>query len=416
MNKKILIGIGVILLLGVVWFYSSIEEKDTFTTKITKGPFLVKITTSGELEAKTSVPILGPSGLRAFRIWQIKIEDLVDEGTIVKKGDFVGSLDKSQIADKYSEESSELLKMESQFTQTRLDTTLEMNQARNDIRNAEYAVKEADIALKQSKYEPPATIRQAEITLEKARKSLDDANQKYEIKAKQSKAKIEEVNVNRDLAKRKIEQINKLVEELTIIAPENGMIIYERDWNGQKKGPGSMMNTWNPKIASLPDLSNMVSKTFINEVEISKIKEGQKVNLSLDAFKNKKMQGVVKTVSNVGQQNPNSDGKVFEVSIEIEKSDSTLRPSMTTSNEIIINEYDNVLSAPLEAVFNQGDTLNYVLVELGLKVTKKEVKLGESNDDFVIIEKGLIEGDEILLNAPKNLDELKTQLLSTSHN
>lgn len=409
MYKKISIGIGVIVLIGIIWFFSSSDDKETFTATIAKGSFSVKITTSGELEAKNSVPILGPSGLRAFRIWQIKIEDLVDEGTIVKKGEFVGSLDKSQIADKYSEESSELLKMESQFTQTKLETTLNMNQARNEIRDAEYSVREANIALTQSKYEPPATIRKAEIALEKAKKSLRDAKKKYSIKGKQSRAKMEEVRVNIDLAEKKLENIDNLVEKLTIIAPENGMVIYERDWNGQKKGPGSMMNTWNPKIASLPDLTSMVSKTFINEVEISKIKEGQKVNINLDAFKNKKMKGVVKSVSNVGQQNPNSDGKVFEISIEIASSDSTLRPSMTTSNEIIINEYSDVLSAPLEGVFNQGDSLNYVLMESGLKVIKQEVELGESNDDFVIIENGLTEGDEIMLNSPENVNELEVQ-------
>ena len=151
MNKKISIGFGIIVIIGLIWFFNGSDNKEAFTAKIEKGDFSVKITTSGELEAKTSVPILGPSGLRAFRIWQIKIEELVDEGTIVKKGEFVGSLDKSQIADKYSEENSNLLKMESQFTQTRLDTTLDLNQARNEIRNADYAVKEADIALKQSK-------------------------------------------------------------------------------------------------------------------------------------------------------------------------------------------------------------------------------------------------------------------------
>ena len=412
MNKKIIAALVLVTLIGIVWFFSRGNQKDTFTATVEKGPFVIKITTSGELEAKTSVPILGPSGLRAFRIWQIKIEDLVDEGTIVHKGDFVGSLEKSQIADKYSEESSNLLKIESQFTQTRLDTTLEMNQARNEIRTAEYAVREADIALKQSKYEPPATIRQAEITLEKARKAFDDAKEKYIIKGKQSKAKMEEVSVNRDLAKRKMEQIEKLVSELTILAPENGMVIYERDWNGQKKGPGSMMNTWNPKIASLPDLSSMVSKTYINEVEISQIKEGQKVNLSLDAFKNKKMQGVIKNVSNVGQQNPNSDGKVFEVSIDIASSDSTLRPAMTTSNEIIINEFEEVLFAPLEGVFTQGDSLNYVLIKKGLNTIKREIKLGESNDNFVIIRNGLAEGEEIILNAPKDVDELEIEKLN----
>jgi len=90
-------------------------------------------------------------------------DDLIDEGTIVKKGDYVGALSKSEVIDKLQEENSQLLKSESQEVQTRLDTTIELNQARNEIKNLEYNVKEKEIILEQSIYEPPATIRQAKI-------------------------------------------------------------------------------------------------------------------------------------------------------------------------------------------------------------------------------------------------------------
>lgn len=411
MRNKVIISLIAGILVILIAYWATSEEEKVFTTTAQKGNFSVKLITSGELEARSSVPILGPSGLRGFRIWQIKIENLVDEGTVVKKGDFVGSLDKSQIADKYGEEESNLIKIEAQYTQTRLDTTLEMTQARNDIRNANYALKEAEIALAQSKYEPPATIRQAEITLEKAVKSLEDTKKKYIVKGKQARAKMQEVNVNMSLARRKMEQIDALEDQLTIMAPENGMVIYERDWNGTKKGPGSMMNTWDPKIASLPDLSTMVSRTFINEVEISKIKVGQHVNIGLDAFPGKKMTGKVKSVSNVGQQNPNSDGKVFEVMIDVIESDSVLRPAMTTSNEIIIKALTDVLYVPLEAVFNQGDSLHYVVQSDGLRLVKKEIETGISNDNFVVVEKGLIKGEEILLNLPDNHEEFNIKTI-----
>ena len=174
-----------------------------------------------------------------------------------------------------------------------------------------------------------------------------------------------------------------------------------------------MMNTWNPKIASLPDLSTMVSKTFINEVEISQIKKGQHVNIGLDAFPDKKLEGKVQSISNVGQKNPNSDGKVFEVTIEIATNDSSLRPAMTTSNDIVIEKVEDVIIAPLEGIFSQGDTLNYVIIESGMGgYKKKQVELGKSNDNFVIIENGLAEGDEVMLNSPEDLESIETEYLN----
>ena len=57
---------------------------------------------------------------------------------------------------------------------------------------------------------------------------------------------------------------------------------------------------------------------------------GQTVEVGLDAYPDKKLAGKVIRVANVGEERPNSDAKVFEVSVEIQGTDPTLRPSMTT--------------------------------------------------------------------------------------
>ena len=159
------------------------------------------------------------------------------------------------------------------------------------------------------------------------------------------------------------------------------MVIYARDWNGKKKTTGTQINTWQPIVATLPDLTTMVSKTYVNEVDIRKVKSGQHVKIGLDAFPEKKLEGTVINVANVGEQKPNSDSKVFEVTIEIHDSDTTLRPAMTTSNNIVAEVIEDAISVPLESLFSQGDSITYVIKKNRIGYTKQQVIAGPSNDN-----------------------------------
>jgi multidrug efflux pump subunit AcrA (membrane-fusion protein) len=154
----------------------------------------------------------------------------------------------------------------------------------------------------------------------------------------------------------------------------------------------------------------MLSKVFINEVDISKIHKDQKVTMGLDAFPEVKMEGVVKTVANIGETRPGATAKVFEVNIKLNKVDSILKPGMTTSNNILINEIPNKLIIPLEAVFAEGKT-SFVYLKKGNSIDKQEVKLGKSNDEEVIVEKGLAEGDVVYLSLPEKEKDRKITML-----
>ena len=155
------------------------EELSDIIVSPKAGKFQVDIETSGELEAKNSTKILGPSGLRDYRIYNVAINEIVEEGTVVKKGDWVASLDNSELLSKLQDAQLEVDKMQSQYTQTQLDTTLQMRQSRDDLINLEYAVTEREIEVDQSKFEPPATQRQAEMNLEKAKRTLQQSMENY---------------------------------------------------------------------------------------------------------------------------------------------------------------------------------------------------------------------------------------------
>lgn len=386
------------------------DSADIFVD-VKNGQFQVDIETTGELEAKNSVKIFGPRKLREYRIHQVKIDDIVEEGTEVKKGDWIATLDRSELMNKIQDAQLELDKVQSQYTQTRLDTTLQMRQARDELINLKYAIEEKQIVLDQSKFEPPATIKQNEINLEKAKRAYQQASENYNIKKEQNIAKMVEVYANLRKSKKELEALTGLMGEFDIMAPEDGMLIYRKGWDGKPMKEGSTISAWDPVVATLPDLSTMISKTYVNEVDVRKIKVGQHVDLGLDAFPEKALTGKVIKVANVGEQRPNSDAKVFEVRIQIDGRDDLLRPSMTTSNKIIISSKDSVNFIPLECLHTENDSITFVYKREGLSVKKQEVHVGETNMNEAIILGGVKEGDNLYLSLPAGQEDVAVNLL-----
>jgi HlyD family secretion protein len=196
-----------------------------------------------------------------------------------------------------------------------------------------------------------------------------------------------------------------VIDKFTIYAPSSGMLIYYKEWGGTKRKVGSNISPWDLTVATLPDLSSMISKTYVNEIDISKIKVGQEVRIGVDAFPEKKYTGRVLEVANVGEQLPNTDAKVYEVIIKLDGSDPILRPAMTSSNQIVTAVYKDTLSVPLEAI-HVDDSIPYVVKKKG---TKQIVVLGESNENQIIIEQGLKTGDAVLLSLPDDVDKMKVE-------
>jgi len=414
MRKSHILSIAAVAVLVIVYIIvkgNKNGDSSSIITAVKHGKFTVEIETTGELDAKNSVKIIGPLQLRDFRIWNVNIQSIVEEGTIVKKGDWVATLDRSEFQNRLNEKQIELEKANSQFAQTQLDTTLQLRQSRDELINLKYGVDENVIVLEQSKFEPPATIKQAEINMEKARRAYEQALENYKIKKRQNIEKMRVVSVELRKVQNESQSMSKIMASFAVLAPEDGMVIYEKGWDGKPLKSGSQVNMWEGIVATLPDLTKMKSKTYVNEVDVRKVKVGQKVQVGLDAYPDKKLFGVVIHVANVGEQRPNSDGKVFAVDIEISGTDPTLRPSMTTSNNIIIAVVENALYIPLECLHSQHDSITYVYKKDGLNTVKQEVIVGETNANDAVILGGLLADEKIYLSVPVDKESSEINLL-----
>lgn len=413
MNRKLIWGIALALvIIGFYWIVTSSGNKDdaALITNVEKGKFEVTVTTTGELQAKNSEKIMGPSGLRKAGIYRVKISDIIPEGTKVEKGDYIATLDRSEVSEKIKEVKNQLEETQSKYEQVKLDTALTLREKRKNLEDLRIAKEERKIELKQAQFEPEAIQRQNQIELDKAKRNYQLAKKNYKVEQQKAKAQVQEVSAKLAQKRNEFEELKELLEQFKIKAPEEGMLIYEKSRGGNKKEEGSSISAWNPVVATLPDMSTFVSETYVNEVDISKVNKGQPVNLKVDAFPDLELRGKVIEVANVGETIPDKDAKVFQVSIELTKSDSLLRPAMTTSNEIITKELKDVLYIPLECLHNDGST-TYVFKEKTLGITRQEVKTGIRNDNHVVIKEGLNKNDKIYLSIPEEGEEVKLETL-----
>jgi Barrel-sandwich domain of CusB or HlyD membrane-fusion len=409
-----LLGIPVLAVASYFWLRKPVDKSSAqdLLIAVTEAPLAVSIHAPGELQARRSEKIKGPDGLRTVGLYQVTIANLIPEGSVVQQGQFIASLDRTEMDGKIKESQTEIDKIVTQLDQAKIDTAIEMRGLRDQLVNVRFSMKEKELSLELSKYEPEAIKQQARLDLERSQRELNQLENKLTLTKEKSIARIEEINASYRQQEYKLNRLLELQDKMTVTAPKSGMVIYVRDWNG-KRGPGSQVSSWDPVIAELPDLSEMITKAYINEVDITKVLPGQIAKISVDAFPGKEFSGMVLTKANIGEQVRNFDTKVFEVIILLNSIDSLLRPAMTTGLNILVDSIPGCRQVPLEAI--QVDSVSFVFKKTKSGFVKQEVVTGPSNDISICIAAGLETGEQVSLNAPSEADLLEFIFLDPAH-
>jgi multidrug efflux pump subunit AcrA (membrane-fusion protein) len=437
MKRTLIISgiVALIIVIGLIVFNKLVSKKDKVSAyvEVSKGLFEVTVSNSGSLLAEKSLDIKGPEvartsdqggdfgrgggggGMGRMRAADFKIQDIVPEGTIVKQGDYIAQLDRTTYDNTLKDEMTNLENYQSKLEMKTLDTAVTLSSLRDDMKNQKYVVEEAQITLEQSKYEPPATIRQAEISLDQAKRNLEQQVKGYSLRKAQALADIKQQKLLYTNEVTLIKNLQDFLAKFTITAPSPGIVIYKTDFGGTKRKSGSSINAFDRIVATLPDLTSMISKLYVSEIEVNKVQVGQKVDISIDALPGKSLKGKVLTVANIGEVLPNSDAKMFEVQVRIDGTDNTLRPAMTTWNKIIINSYPDAVYIPTECVQTGEDSIPYVFRK---NHTRQIVILGDMNEKNIIVKKGLEPGAQIYLAVPAEPEKYKLvgkELLAGAH-
>src|SRR5258705_5879519 len=226
-TRRQLIGIGIAILVPSAWLLARgpAAPDNSLGARVKRGPFAVTVAPSGGLRGRQFVQITAPAGAQQAGAWQMKIQSIVPEGTIVKQGDVVAELDRSTLANKLDEVRLALQKAKAQYEQAMLDSTLTLSTARENIRTMELALEEKRLAKEQAVYEAPTVKRQAEIDYERAERALAQARKDLITKTAQAKAKMREVGADRDRYANQVKVVQEVMLGFTIKAPSPGMVI-----------------------------------------------------------------------------------------------------------------------------------------------------------------------------------------------
>ena len=406
-KKTIYIAVGgLVLFIAVVFFFGKKISSNVY--KVKRENFEAIISCKGEIQSEKAVFITIPDifGDRTLEIYETQIKDLIPEGSIVKKGDYVALLDQGRIKQLKQANEESLKKILFNYNDAKIDSAVDLVALRDGIEQFIFELKDKEIELEQAAFESPAYQRKAQMAYERALRQLDYKKRAYQMTQKSLRIQVAR---DEDWVKRLTEKDNKYqiaFDEARITAPQDGMVIYGRTFGrggSRKLGIGSNVSMQNRVIATLPDLSVLVSETYVEEIYISKIKVGDSARIYIDALKNQVKIGAISSISNVGQEMTGFDSKVFKVNIRISSENNKIKPAMTTNNEIIIDKEENVLVIPRAAMFEKSGKQYVYIKEFG-KVSIRDVECGSQNEKFVVVKSGLKEGDKILLSKPENIE------------
>ncbi len=359
--------------------------------------------------AKTEFEIQDAEGRASVDKARLALEIKKKEAERYRLADAPQTLRKKELAVEKAE--SEFNRKEQRFRETQgllaegFVTPTQVEEERIALRSAEIERDSARDDLKgYADFTADIERRQKESDLAEAQRSLDNEILRAENLLDRKKVNYEQTEQRYKSTREQYEEQVKQLEAMTVLAPAQGIVIYQApNWNEEELKVGSTIYN-EQAFLQLPDLSEMEVKVGIHEADINRLKLGQSVFVTVDSHKGKQLEGEISKIATIaGERDWRSDVRKFEVVVALKKSELALKPGLTAKVEILVGEVGDVLTVPLQSVFVKEGKY-YAFVDKGGRPERREVELGESNDNFVVVKSGIAEGDEVLLWNPEATD------------
>lgn len=371
--------------------------------RVTKGTFYIDIYEEGEIDAVNSINIASPN--IPWRFGNLKISNIVTDGDEVQAGDTVIAFDPSEVRKSILDYEDRLIVSNAELEKMLAQHELQMEELNADYEVTRISHEISRMQLESASHESEIKKREIQLNLEKADISLNRAKEQIanrrRIQAEEVKKK--RLSIRQD--EERLEEAHSTLNKLFVVAPSPGIAIVSRNHSTNAKYQAGDQCWSQQQLIQLPDLSKLKAKVNINEVDISQVTRGLKVQIRPDAFSDSIFTGTVATVANLAQnKDDKSRIKVFPVEIVIDQYNKNLLPGLTVSCRIIVDEVPDVCYIPLEALHVEGDKSFVFKKSIG-GYDKVEVQTGRSNSDYVIIESGIDEHDTVALTDPTVLED-----------
>ena len=439
MMKLTILATTVLAAAGIAWV--SVVPNDSIdslldsapTHTISRGELIVSVTEQGTLESANNTEV--KCRVRGSNT----ITFVIDSGTDVKAGDELIRLETLAIEEEISERTKFYHLAESQVARSAADVERaklaiseyeqgrfisELSSLQKDLAVAESRLLNSRNRLKhsqmmsRSEYASELEVEEREFASEQADMNvgliktrievLENYTKKEELVRLQGELKVAEAtweaDVERALAdKKRLERAQEELGLCTIVAQRDGLVIYPdgEEWeNAPKIEEGGTVNK-DQTLLLMPDLSQMQVKVGIHESIIERVKSGMESNITLNRDN---LTGEVTYVAEVAKPAGWWTGNVvkYDTIVSLPSTAEGLRPGMSAEVEIVLARHEDVLTIPTNACLEiQGEFICWVKTRSGAE--RRVVELGDSSSMFILVESGLNEGEQVILDPLANV-------------
>ncbi|UCF04065.1 MAG: HlyD family efflux transporter periplasmic adaptor subunit, partial [bacterium] len=319
------------------------------------------------------------------------------EGTLVKKGDFLLQFDISDLEERKQLEDDKLTSLIADLDKLKAQQAFRMSNLESELKLNRYSYEQAALRLEMRKFESEARQEEARLQLKETEIKLKKVQKQLEAQRIIHASEIVKSETRIRIARSNVKSIVERSKKLQLRAPADGMVVYvqhrgERVKKGFEARPG-----W--PLMSIPDLSEMQVKLFVNEVDRSKVHVGQKARIVLEAYPDAEFHGTITNVARMAQVVTGEERlKGFVAYISIEGNDPRLKPGMTAKVNILLETLKDAVFIPIGCLFEIAG--RPVVFPKG-KNEPVAVDLGWRNDGYIVVERGLAPDIELSWNAPR---------------
>ncbi|MFC1563112.1 HlyD family secretion protein [candidate division KSB1 bacterium] len=397
-RKNIILGVSALLVLLIILvFVVKPQSVEVASFAVTRGPFIISINQGGEILAKNSVSVIAPQDVRG----NLTIVYLAEEGSRVKKGDILIMFDTSDLDARIEEREASYLQQIENIEKLEAGQSSTMSSLMSALEVTKNNFELSKLRLQQMEFEADTRKQMEELSYKNSQINLKKQEENIKNQKIIQGVDLKNVQMRIDRSKRFLDETKAEREKLIMRAPMDGLVVYKenmRSTNREKVKVGDTPHRRMPLI-ELPDLSVMEVKTAVNEIDIQKVERGQKAIIRLDAVQDVSFTGDVTDVAYLARRESGSNVKVFDVIITIDEGENPLlKPGMSATVEIVTEQMDDEIYIALESVFEKdGKTIAYVHAA---SWEEREISVGKSNSNYIIVEEGLEVGDMVALRDP----------------
>ena len=366
-------------------------------SKVKRGTFQSFLRETGELRAVRYSVVTMPR--YRYSYGKPKITQLEKEGLLVSRGDVVGQIETAGVVRERGQKEADLAIALADLNTLVVQHETKLGELKARAQSARSSLKLASIDAERVKFESGTRQRLKTLAMEKAALSLRKTELEIEathiIQAEE--LRIQKAKITR--IRNAIAQAERAIENFTLRAPGEGIVEYLNNRRTRTKiAVGDQPWTGSPLIG-LPDLSQMMVTTSVDETDIDKVSAGQRAIVQLDAYPKFVFEGSVTSVSRISRKkDKDSKAKVFDVEVLLDGSDPILKPGMTVSCDLVLADLENVLLVDNACIRNEAS--GHAVYVKGLMGKKRlPVKTGPRNDKETVVYGDLKEGDRVVVSG-----------------